>query len=179
MTPHNNLTRKTGKPSCENQRRACESPVKKWKAVLVFMGALALYCLSPVTASALLIEKNFGTTAAEGSSANSIDNGMLLTTDADGADLITYTIDVPPASGTLRRSGTGLGVGSTFTQKNIDDGQMSYDHDGSEGASDSFNFTVRDNTGGEFLVSSFTISVAENDASVAIMTPTAPVRTLR
>jgi hypothetical protein len=93
------------------------------------VAALAMIFLSGQPAFALVIEKNFGTTVDEGSAGNPIDNGMLLTTDGeDGPDFITYTVNPVPANGTLRRSGTALVNNDTFTQKDIDDGNMTYDH---------------------------------------------------
>ncbi|WP_236025116.1 DUF4347 domain-containing protein [Arenibaculum pallidiluteum] len=46
--------------------------------------------------------------------------------------------------GTLRRSGVALGVGSVFTQDDLDSGRITYTHDGSETVTDSFSFVVSD-----------------------------------
>ena len=43
--------------------------------------------------------------------------------------------------------GTALGVSDTFTQADIDAGNVTYDHDGSETVSDSFDFNVDDGAG--------------------------------
>ena len=90
-----------------------------------------------------VLATNTGTTVAEGSAGNVITAAMLETTDIDHtAGQITYTLTGVPANGLLRRSGVNLSVSSTFTQADIDGGQLSYDHDGSETAGDSFDFSV-------------------------------------
>ena len=50
-------------------------------------------------------------------------------------------------SGTLFRSGVAIGLGSTFTQSDIDNLRISYTHDGSETAA-AFGFEVSDGLGG-------------------------------
>ncbi len=94
------------------------------------------------------IATNTGMTAAEGSTGNVLTNSMLNEGDPDdtGAGL-TYTITGDPANGTLRLSGTALGVSNTFTQADINAGNVTYDHDGSETTSDRFDFSLTD--GGE------------------------------
>ena len=73
---------------------------------------------------------------------------MLETTDVDNtAAQLTYTVTAATGNGTLRLSGTALGVSDTFTQADIDAGNVTYDHDGSETVSDSFNFNVDDGAG--------------------------------
>uniref|UniRef100_UPI003FCF7267 cadherin-like domain-containing protein n=1 Tax=Tistrella mobilis TaxID=171437 RepID=UPI003FCF7267 len=84
--------------------------------------------------------------------------------DTDPAD-VTYTLTTAPASGTLKLDGTTLEVGDTFTQKDIDDGLVTYDHDGSEGASGGFGFSVKDTTNLSVTGQSFAITIsAVNDA---------------
>jgi len=109
---------------------------------------------------------------------NQLSGAQLLAEDAEDADeTLTYTLDTAPTRGTLYRNGntdgmgnvvTGppampggpafdpalvvaLGAGDTFSQKDVDDGRVFYDHDGSEpdpiGANDSFTVTVTDADG--------------------------------
>jgi hypothetical protein len=58
-------------------------------------------------------------------------------------DQLFYFVEQAPASGVLKRSGVALGVGSSFTQYDVDQGRLSYTHNGGASSSDSFNFSVR------------------------------------
>lgn len=95
-----------------------------------------------------VLASNTGTSVAEGSTGNVITTVMLHTTDVDntGAQLI-YTVDVATSNGTLRLNGTALGLNDTFTQADIDAGNVTYDHNNSQTSSDSFDFTVDDGSG--------------------------------
>ena len=95
-----------------------------------------------------LLATNTGITLTEGSTGTIITTAMLNEGDPDdnGAGL-TYTVTTIPANGTLRLSGTALINGSTFTQDDIDNNRVTYDHDGSETISDSLVFDLAD--GGE------------------------------
>ena len=115
-----------------------------------------------------MLATNTGTTVNEASTGNVLTTAMLETTDVDNtAAQLTYTVTTATGNGTLRLSGTALGVSDTFTQADIDAGLVTYDHDGSETVSDSFNFSVDDGAGtssrGTF---NFTITPV-NDAPVA------------
>ena len=95
-----------------------------------------------------MVAINAGATVDEGSTGNVVDNTMLLTTDVDNtAAQLVYTVKATTSNGTLRVGGTALGISDTFTQADIDAGQLTYDHDGSETVSDSFDFTVDDASG--------------------------------
>ena len=95
-----------------------------------------------------VLSTNVGDTVAEGSTGNAITNLLLQTTDVDNTDSqLVYTVDMIPANGTLRLSGSALANGQTFTQTDIVAGLVTYDHDGSQTPSDSFDFTVDDGTG--------------------------------
>ena len=59
---------------------------------------------------------------------------------------LVYALTTAPMHGTVRASGSDLGVNDTFTQEDIDNGALTYEHDGTETASDSFDFTVTDGT---------------------------------
>ena len=95
-----------------------------------------------------IVATNTGMTAAEGSTGNVLTTAMLNEGDPDdaGAGLI-YTITGATGNGTLRLLGTALNVSDTFTQADIDAGNVTYDHDGSETTADSFDFSLAD--GGE------------------------------
>lgn len=84
---------------------------------------------------------------AEGST-GIITNTLLLTSDVDhSAGQIVYTLDSNPLYGELFRAASRLGLNDTFTQSDIDTGLITYVHDGSETASDDFDFTVDDGEG--------------------------------
>ncbi len=96
-----------------------------------------------------VISTNTGITVDEGSSGNSIAQSNLEATDIEqSASQLTYTINTKPANGILRLSGTALNNGDTYTQQDINNGNLTYDHDGSETTSDSYSFTVDDGNGG-------------------------------
>ena len=95
-----------------------------------------------------VLATNAGTTVNEASSGNVITTAVLETTDADNTPAqLTYTVTAVTANGTLRLSGTALGVSDTFTQADINAGLVTYDHDGGETVSDSFDFSVDDGLG--------------------------------
>ena len=116
------------------------------------------------------VATNLGVTVNEGSTGNVINNTRLNEGDPDdsGAGL-TYTVSSVTNNGTLRNNGTALGLNDTFSQADIDANLITYDHNGSETTSDSFNFSLAD--GGENSATpatgTFTITVnAQNDAPV-------------
>ncbi|AFK57505.1 Putative Ig domain family (plasmid) [Tistrella mobilis KA081020-065] len=112
------------------------------------------------------VDTNTGTTVDEGGS-TTITSAMLSSSDSEDTDPadVTYTLTTAPASGTLKLDGTALEVGDTFTQKDIDDGLVTYDHDGSETASGSFGFSVKDTTNLSVTGRTFAITIsAVNDA---------------
>lgn len=111
---------------------------------------------------------NLGITVSEGSADTVIAQAKLEVTDVDtAAASITYTLTAAPANGTLKKSGTALGVNGTFTQDDINNSRITYTHNGSETASDSFTFTVSDGAGGNIGATSFNITVTPmNDAPV-------------
>lgn len=65
-------------------------------------------------------------------------------------------------NGTIRLSGVTLGVGSVFTQADLDAGRITYTHDGSETVSDSFSFVVSDGVD-ETAVARFDIIVTSTN----------------
>ncbi|QEF96415.1 Cadherin domain protein [Stieleria maiorica] len=118
-----------------------------------------------------VLATNTGDTVAEGSTGNTVTTAMLETTDVDNTDSqLVYTVDAVPTNGTLYRNGVALNVSDTFTQADIDAGLISYDHDGSDTVSDSFDFTVDDGVG-TTTSSTFNWTVtAGNDAPIEAST---------
>ena len=97
-----------------------------------------------------------------------ITNQELLGTDADG-DTVTYTVEDLPNNGTLKLNGVDLPVGGSFTQNNIDRGDLSYSHNGSETTGDSFSLSATDGNGGNIDSTDFGITIAPvNDAPTDI-----------
>ncbi len=65
--------------------------------------------------------------------------------DPDGSpSAIQFKITELPQYGQITLNGKVLGVGSVFTQADLDAGRVSYKHDGTENHTDSFKFTVSD-----------------------------------
>ncbi len=111
---------------------------------------------------------NAGATVSEGSTGNTISNLMLETTDVDNTDLqLVYTVTAAAGSGTLRLSGGALGLNDTFTQDDIDNSRVTYDHDGSEAPGDSFGFSVDDGAGSATAGTFSYMVTAVNDDPVA------------
>ena len=119
-----------------------------------------------------MLATNTGTTVAEGSTGTVITTAMLHTTDVDNTDVqLVYTIDAVPGNGTLRLSGTALSNGQTFTQDDIDNSRVTYDHDGSQTSADSFDFTVDDGAGTD-TAATFSLTVTNvNDDPVLTSGP--------
>ncbi|MCB9931904.1 MAG: tandem-95 repeat protein [Planctomycetes bacterium] len=111
------------------------------------------------------VSTNTGITVFEGDIGVIITAAHLETSDVeDGPANLTYTLTAVPVNGTLRLGGTPLGVSNTFTQDDIDNSQLTYDHNGSETTGDSFGFDVAD-TGPLSVSGSFSITVTPvNDA---------------
>ncbi|NEO52128.1 MAG: tandem-95 repeat protein [Okeania sp. SIO3B5] len=61
---------------------------------------------------------------------------------------VQYTLTEVPTLGTLQQGGETLAVGSTFTQENLDNGEISYATTTAGIGTDSFNFLVTDQEGG-------------------------------
>ncbi|MCB9893539.1 MAG: tandem-95 repeat protein [Planctomycetes bacterium] len=116
---------------------------------------------------------NAGATVSEGGTVG-IPNTSLQVTDPEQAPgAIQYVLDSVPANGTLDLVGPGtLSVGNTFTQSDIDVGNLSYTHNAGETTSDSFTFHVLDGAGG-------TLGSAGSPLAFAItITPTNDLPTL-
>ncbi len=103
-----------------------------------------------------------------------IGSSLLNSVDPDNTDpeTLQYRLTETPQYGSLTLSGSQLGVGSTFTQADINTGRLNYEHDGSENFADNFQFIVSDSVadhvyapGGSGGVSTFDIFVdpARND----------------
>jgi PGF-CTERM protein len=123
------------------------------------------------------LDTNDGVTVEEASSANVISSSRLAASDPEqSADSITYDVTTTVSHGTLFVDGNGTGTDDgtrdgevplstgTFTQADLDDGNLMYTHDGSETSGDSFEFDLDDGTN-TVAGNTFTITVNPvNDA---------------
>ena len=111
---------------------------------------------------------------AEGSGGTVIGTTLLQSTDPEqGAAALTYTIGTAPGHGDLYLGATKLTAGGTFTQDDLDKGQVSFTHDGTEpvgaAAGTTFTFTVTDGAGGSTGTKTFTIDFTPvNDAPTLV-----------
>ncbi|QRF68045.1 beta strand repeat-containing protein [Ponticoccus alexandrii] len=101
-----------------------------------------------------IVNVNAGSLLNEGAD-DVVTTAELETSDADTADgNLVYSLDTDVANGTLyldndnsntfNAGDTDLGVGSTFTQTDIINGNLRYEHNGGETTTDSFQFDVTD-----------------------------------
>lgn len=117
------------------------------------------FTVNPVN-DAPVVTTNTGLTLDEGDS-ETITNLMLETTDPDNTTTeLVYTLTSVPTNGTLFLDGVELLEDNEFTQKDIDDGLLSYEHKGSETISDSFGFSVTDGIIATAVTGTFSITVS-------------------
>ncbi|MCK5340667.1 MAG: tandem-95 repeat protein, partial [Desulfobulbaceae bacterium] len=111
-----------------------------------------------------ILATNAGLTVSEGATAG-IPSSLLATTDVDNvAANITYTVQTAAANGTLKLNGASTG---TFTQDDLDNNRITYEHDGGETLADSFVFSISDGAGGTIGNTTFSITIGPvNDAPV-------------
>ena len=104
-------------------------------------------------------ENNLGASVDEADSVT-IDWTELSFTDLDNEFAeVTFTLTGLPANGVLMLDGVALELGDAFTQQDIDDDLLSYQHDGSETVSDNFQFDVSDGAGGSSDGHSFSFNI--------------------
>jgi hypothetical protein len=109
-------------------------------------GSIAGWSLAITTTGNVeqVLATNTGLTLDQGTTAV-ITTAMLETTDVDnGAVDLVYTITAGPMFGSVLRGGSPA---SQFTQQDINDGLVGYQHDGSENFVDGFDFSVDDGAG--------------------------------
>ncbi len=109
-----------------------------------------------------VLATNARLTVSEGQIDAPISNTLLRVTDPDsGAAFLTYTVGAIPTGGSLKKSGTDLTAGQTFTQADINNGRITYAHNGSEAPlTDFFTFTFQDESGaGPATTQTFSINI--------------------
>ena len=113
-------------------------------------------------------------TVVEGGTGD-ITGGFLQTVDSDNdAVQRQYRITTNVAFGKLTRDGATLGAGSTFTQKDIDEGKIKYVHNGTENFADHFNFVVSDGVVAT-AISRFDILVTPTNDAPTLTAPSGPI----
>ena len=116
------------------------------------------------SASPVIVNKSF--TVSEGNSII-VTNSFLRTTDVDNTDAqLIYTLKSLPVNGALRLNGVNLGVNGTFSQDDINNSRVTYIHNGSQTANDTFNFVVSDGDNTTTRISTATDGTQGNSDSL-------------
>ncbi len=114
---------------------------------------------APENAPPTLTANNGLSLAQQGTVATITSAELEATDDESAPEAITFTLTQVPVNGVLQLSGADLAVAGTFTQKDINDGLLSYTNNGTSEASDSVKFTVADAGGGTVPETTFTIAI--------------------
>jgi Ca2+-binding RTX toxin-like protein len=120
-----------------------------------------------VTGKLPVLAANSPLTLDEGSTAT-ITNNLLQVTDADNTSTqLVYRIADLPDNGILQLNDTNLKLGDTFTQADLNNGLVTYQHNGSETTQDRFDFTLTDTAGNSINQKTFSININPvNDAPI-------------
>jgi hypothetical protein len=98
-----------------------------------------------------------GVTVTVGGQVTVTDNELQTTDPEDGPSDLTYTVTTAPSQGQVLVGGS---QSSTFTQADVDNGDVVYNHTASDATDDSFQFEVADSDGGT-ATGTFGITVEE------------------
>lgn len=110
---------------------------------------------------------NTGLTVAENASITTITTAMLEVKDAEqSAANLTYTVTTAPTKGTLTKSGATLSANGTFTQADIDAGNIKYTPTANSTGSDSLVFKVSDGSA-ELTSQTFSITITDADPAIS------------
>ncbi|MCA9082234.1 MAG: cadherin-like domain-containing protein, partial [Planctomycetaceae bacterium] len=114
------------------------------------------------------IATNLGLTLAEGT-AGVLDATRLKVTDVESSAAgLSYTVTSSPVNGHLAFSGSLATPVTSFTQADLDTGNLRYVHNGSETTNDSFAFSVTD--GDATVTGTFSIDITPVNDSPVIVT---------
>jgi Ca2+-binding RTX toxin-like protein len=121
-----------------------------------------------ITGKAPVLAANNPLTLDEGSTAE-ITSSLLQVTDADNtAAELVYRLTALPTHGNLQLNGSALSLGSAFTQADLDNGYLTYQHNGSETIQDLLKFVVTDPAGNSLDEMTFSVNITPvNDTPVA------------
>lgn len=116
------------------------------------------------------IETASSATVTVGEQVTITDNELQTTDPEDGPSDLTYTVTTAPSQGQILVGGS---QSSTFTQADVDNGDVVYNHTASDATDDSFQFEVADSDGGT-ATGGFGITVEERQGvlSGTLMYPT-------
>ena len=119
---------------------------------------------------------NGGLDLAEGGTVT-LTNADLRVADLEqAASDLRFQLDDSVDYGALRLNGVDLAVGDSFTQDDIDNGRVIYEHDGSEETGDGFIVTVTDGAGGALFPAAVAIRpAAVNDVPILTVNSGAPL----
>lgn len=114
------------------------------------------------------VATNAGLTVEEGATARITTSELSASDPDDEPSALTFSVTSAPSNGTLIVDGTE--GASSFTQKNLVDETVSYEHDGSETTSDQFTFELSDDDGaGPSGDDQFTFTInPQNDAPTVV-----------
>ena len=98
------------------------------------------------------------------------DSDMTASTDSETADQQTYTVVVTPTQGEILKNGVALSIGGTFTQADIDSGNVAYSNSQTVLFSDSFKVDITNSLNGwlpnqEVSIEANTLSTNSYDLS--------------
>ncbi|MBA4020492.1 MAG: hypothetical protein C0483_25305 [Pirellula sp.] len=110
------------------------------------------------------VTNNPGLTLAQGGTAVVTQELLLSNDDTDAQETLTYTLASAPINGLLKLSGVAMQANAVFTQADIDDGRVTYVHDGSFTTNDVLMLSVVDSEG---ATTPFTIAMAIISGNVA------------
>ncbi len=121
-------------------------------------------CSNATLQSPELVNNNILEVPTGGS--NRINTDLLLAEDENNtAEELIYTLVRIPEHGILTIYGEEAIIGSTFSQSDIDEKAIRYQHNGSEIVEDGFHFTVIDGEGGWINLTPYVINMDENFTS--------------
>jgi len=94
-----------------------------------------------------ITDLNVGIANLNEGGSTTITSALLRTTDTDNAPSeIVYRITSLPTSGVIQLNGVSLGLYGSFTQADINNNRVTFNHAGNEDFTDNFRFTVSDGT---------------------------------
>ena len=94
-------------------------------------------------------------------------SSLLTEDDNNDAGELIYTVVNLPAHGELTRFGVALNVGDQFSQFEVDNYSVVYQHDGGAENDDMFQFTVIDGEGGWIGITNFNIVIGDSGISTS------------